>query len=192
MRSRPVYVGLERCRSSSFASQITFGQTTTEAYIRLCYEWDNIKPDMVILGKALSGGGEYLQTVVRSGANGSLPRIMCHGEQGDHAHHQARRARINIRRVRPSPSSNNRELTSRNPLGCAVAITALEVLEREDLANRSQRLGEIFRQGLRELNSPFIKIIRGRGLFNGVVIDESVSTKKRTAWQLCLLMKSKG
>ena len=83
-------------------------------------------------------------------------------------------------------------LISRNPLGCAVAITALEVLEREDLANRSQRLGEIFRQGLRELNSPFIKIIRGRGLFNGVVIDESVSTKKRTAWQLCLLMKSKG
>jgi 4-aminobutyrate aminotransferase-like enzyme len=84
------------------------------------------------------------------------------------------------------------ELIIRNPLGCAVAITALEVLEREDLANRSQRLGEIFRQGLKELNSPFIKIIRGRGLFNGVVIDESVSTKKRTAWQLCLLMKSKG
>jgi acetylornithine/succinyldiaminopimelate/putrescine aminotransferase len=90
------------------------------------------------------------------------------------------------------PSSHNKCLISRNPLGCAVAITALEVLEREDLANRSQRLGEIFRQGLRELNSPFIKIIRGRGLFNGVVIDESVSTKKRTAWQLCLLMKSKG
>jgi ornithine--oxo-acid transaminase len=83
-------------------------------------------------------------------------------------------------------------LTVRNPLGCAVAITALEVLEREDLANRSQRLGEIFRQGLKDLNSPFIKIIRGRGLFNGVVIDESVSVKKRTAWQLCLLMKSKG
>jgi len=91
-----------------------------------------------------------------------------------------------------TPRRNNKELTIRNPLGCAVAITALEVLEREDLANRSQRLGEIFRQGLRELNSPFIKIIRGRGLFNGVVIDESVSTKKRTAWQLCLLMKSKG
>lgn len=79
-----------------------------------------------------------------------------------------------------------------NPLGCAVAITALEVLEREQLAERSQRLGEIFRQGLKDLNSPFIKIIRGRGLFNGVVIDETKSTKGRTAWQLCLLMKSKG
>ena len=79
-----------------------------------------------------------------------------------------------------------------NPLGCAVAITALEVLEREKLAERSERLGQIFRQGLKDLNSPFIKIIRGRGLFNGVVIDESQSKKGRTAWQLCLLMKSKG
>lgn len=71
-------------------------------------------------------------------------------------------------------------------------MTALDVLVKEDLANRSQRLGEVFRQGLRDLNSPFIKIIRGRGLFNGVVIDEKVSKKGRTAWQLCLLMKSKG
>lgn len=81
---------------------------------------------------------------------------------------------------------------SRNPLGCAVAMTALDVLVNEDLVNRSQRLGEIFRQGLADLKSPFIKIIRGRGLFNGVVIDESASKKGRTAWQLCLLMKSKG
>lgn len=86
----------------------------------------------------------------------------------------------------------NTPLTGRNPLGCAVAMTALDVLVKEDLANRSQRLGEIFRQGLKDLNSPFIKIIRGRGLFNGVVIDESASKKGRTAWQLCLLMKSKG
>lgn len=83
-------------------------------------------------------------------------------------------------------------LTGSNPLGCAVAIEALNVLEREQLADRSQRLGEIFRQGLRDLKSPFIKTIRGRGLFNGVVIDESQSKKGRTAWQLCLLMKSKG
>jgi ornithine--oxo-acid transaminase len=71
-------------------------------------------------------------------------------------------------------------------------MTALDVLVKEDLVERSAKLGEIFRQGLRDLNSPFIKIIRGRGLFNGVVIDETVSKKGRTAWQLCLLMKSKG
>jgi len=153
---------------------------------------------MVILGKALSGGGksslsfrQYLVTLTCS-----LPRLVCHGQQGDHVVYQTRRARINLRRVCHSLQNLimilARALTYRNPLGCAVAITALEVLEREDLANRSQRLGEIFRQGLKDLNSPFIKIIRGRGLFNGVVIDESQSTKKRTAWQLCLLMKSKG
>ncbi len=73
-----------------------------------------------------------------------------------------------------------------------MAITALEVLERENLAERSQFLGEIFRSELRALNSPFVKTIRGRGLFNGVVIDEAMSAKKRSAWQLCLLMKSKG
>jgi ornithine--oxo-acid transaminase len=79
-----------------------------------------------------------------------------------------------------------------NPLGCAVAITALEVLERENLAERSNRLGEVFRSEIHKLNSPLVKIIRGRGLFNGIVIDETKSKKGRTAWQLCLLMKSKG
>jgi ornithine--oxo-acid transaminase len=106
--------------------------------------------------------------------------------------HQARRARIDIRRVSSQLASSKIADRGSNPLGCAVAITALEVLERENLAERSQRLGEIFRAELAKLNSPFIKIIRGRGLFNGVVIDESQSKKGRTAWQLCLLMKSKG
>lgn len=71
-------------------------------------------------------------------------------------------------------------------------MTALDVLVNENLVERSLKLGELFRQSLRDLNSPFIKIIRGRGLFNGVVIDETASKKGRTAWQLCLLMKSKG
>jgi ornithine--oxo-acid transaminase len=163
------------------------------ADIRLCYEWDGIKPDMVILGKALSGGGQsytlvddtYADTYQSTPSHVSWPtRRSCFVSSQENT-------------VPPtegtSPSSPaSIWLTVSNPLGCAVAITALEVLEREDLANRSQRLGEIFRQGLKDLNSPFIKIIRGRGLFNGVVIDESVSVKKRTAWQLCLLMKSKG
>lgn len=80
----------------------------------------------------------------------------------------------------------------RNPLGCAVAITALDVLQRENLAERSQYLGEIFRSEIFALKSPFVKLVRGRGLFNGVVIDETKSRRGRTAWQLCLLMKSKG
>lgn len=150
---------------------------------------------MVILGKALSGGSASTYRIKhRVPLTRSVPRVLCHGQQGGHALHQARRARVDLRRVSPHVPTQHFLLADswRNPLGCAVAITALEVLEREQLAERSQRLGEIFRQGLKDLNSPFIKIIRGRGLFNGVVIDETKSVKQRTAWQLCLLMKSKG
>jgi ornithine--oxo-acid transaminase len=79
-----------------------------------------------------------------------------------------------------------------NPLGCAVAITALSVIIDENLSARAARLGEIFRVNLRNINSPLIKDVRGRGLLNAVVINEAQSVKKRTAWQLCLLMKSRG
>lgn len=109
--------------------------------------------------------------------------------------HQARRARLYVWRVCRNQHSHYKlylTISPSNPLGCAVAMTALDVLIKENLAERSQKLGEIFRSELKALNSPFIKIIRGRGLFNGVVIDEHQSKKGRTAWQLCLLMKSKG
>jgi len=79
-----------------------------------------------------------------------------------------------------------------NPLGCAVAITALDVLIDEKLADRAMRLGEVFRSGIKALNSPLVECVRGRGLLNAVVIDEKKSTKGRTAWQLCLLLKSCG
>ncbi|KAF8263131.1 ornithine-oxo-acid aminotransferase [Lactarius quietus] len=79
-----------------------------------------------------------------------------------------------------------------NPLGCAVAMTALDVLIDERLAERAQRLGEQFRNGVRALHSPLVKVVRGRGLFNAIVIDESASTRGRTAWQLCLVLKSRG
>jgi ornithine--oxo-acid transaminase len=71
-------------------------------------------------------------------------------------------------------------------------MTALDVLVDEGLVDRAQRLGEIFRSKVREIGSPLIKEVRGRGLLNAVVIDETKSKKGRSAWQLCLLMKSKG
>nr|ODO01186.1 ornithine-oxo-acid transaminase [Cryptococcus depauperatus CBS 7855] len=129
----------------------------------LCFEWDNIRPDIVILGKALSGGMYPVSCVL---ADKDVMLCIKPGEHGS--------------------------TYGGNPLGCAVAMTALDVLVKEDLANRSLKLGEIFRRELVKLNSPFIKLIRGRGLFNGVVINEGASKKKRTAWHLCLLMKSKG
>lgn len=80
----------------------------------------------------------------------------------------------------------------RNPLGCAVAMTALKVLVDERLAERATVLGELFRSSVTKLNSPLVQTVRGRGLLNAVIIDESKSRKGRTAWQLCLLLKSRG
>lgn len=79
-----------------------------------------------------------------------------------------------------------------NPLGCAVAMTALDVLVEENLAQRAYDLGEKFRSAVRAINSPLVKAVRGRGLLNAVVIDEERSTRGRTAWQFCLLLKSRG
>ena len=80
----------------------------------------------------------------------------------------------------------------RNPLGCAIASTALDILIDERLSERAEILGEKFRSGVRAFNSPLVKEVRGRGLLNAVVIDESKSKRGRTAWQFCLLLKSKG
>ena len=80
----------------------------------------------------------------------------------------------------------------RNPLGCAIATTALDILIDERLSERAEILGEKFRSGIRAFNSPLVKEVRGRGLLNAVVIDESKSKRGRTAWQFCLLLKSRG
>jgi ornithine--oxo-acid transaminase len=71
-------------------------------------------------------------------------------------------------------------------------MTALSVIVDEDLSARAARLGAIFRVSIKSINSPLIKDVRGKGLLNAVVIDETKSVKKRTAWQLCLLMKARG
>lgn len=84
-----------------------------------------------------------------------------------------------------------------NPLGCAVATAALEVIVNEDLSNRAERLGNVMRAGLEELKTVgpdggWIKEVRGKGLLNAIVIDEKKSKRGRGAWELCLLFKSKG
>jgi ornithine--oxo-acid transaminase len=78
-----------------------------------------------------------------------------------------------------------------NPLGCAVAIRALEVVQEEQMVERAEKLGHIFRQGLEDLKSPLIETVRGKGLLNAIVIDES-KTNGHSAWDLCMLMKTKG
>lgn len=71
-------------------------------------------------------------------------------------------------------------------------MTALRVLVDEKLADRAEYLGEKFRTAVREIGSPLVKTVRGRGLLNAMVMDEAKSVKGRTAWQFCLLLKSRG
>lgn len=85
-----------------------------------------------------------------------------------------------------------------NPLGCSVSLTALRVIQTENLCARSTHLGELFRSSIREYmtagerGSRLVKEVRGRGLFNAVVLDETKSERGRTAWQFCLVLKSRG
>ena len=128
----------------------------------LCSEWSGIKPDMVTLGKAISGGMYPVSAVLSS------KDIMLVVEPGTHG-----------------------STYGGNPLGCAVSIRALELMDEWDLTAKAEKLGNIFREGIAALKSPIIKVIRGKGLLNAVVIDEAAADG-RTAWDLCLLLKSKG
>ncbi|KAL2358958.1 hypothetical protein RJZ56_008216, partial [Blastomyces dermatitidis] len=78
-----------------------------------------------------------------------------------------------------------------NPLGCAIAIRALELIRDEKMAERAEKLGHQFRAGMAAIDSPMIQTVRGKGLLNAAVIDES-KTGGHTAWDLCMLMKEKG
>ena len=128
----------------------------------LCHEWSDVKPDMVLLGKAISGGMYPVSCVLGS------KDVMLTIEPGTHG-----------------------STYGGNPLGCAVAIRALEIVRDEDMVNRAERLGKVFRKGLENLQNPMVKLVRGKGLFNAMVIDET-QTGGHSAWDLCMLMKEKG
>lgn len=128
----------------------------------LCTEHWNVRPDVVLLGKAISGGVYPVSAVLAD------KDIMLCFEPGTHG-----------------------STYGGNPLACAVAIAALQVVKDEDLIQRAAELGEYFRSALKAINSPFVSIVRGKGLLNAIVIDKN-KTNGRTAWQLCLLMKNRG
>lgn len=128
----------------------------------LCCEHSSVRPDIVLLGKAISGG-VYPVSVVLADKD-----LMLCIEPGTHG-----------------------STYGGNPLGCAVAIAALEVVRDENLTERAEVLGHRFRAGLNSINNPAIKLVRGRGLLNAVVVDES-KLNGHTAWELCLLLKKNG
>ncbi|KAK9663701.1 ornithine aminotransferase [Basidiobolus ranarum] len=142
------------------ADEIQTGIARTGAMLAIDHE--NVRPDMVLLGKALSGGVYPVSAVL---ADKEVMLCINPGEHGS--------------------------TYGGNPLGCAVAMAALEVVKEEGLVERADRLGKIFRKELRALNSPIVSCVRGRGLLNAIVIDQEKSAPK-TAWHLCLLLKERG
>lgn len=128
----------------------------------LCHEWSGIKPDLVLLGKAISGGMYPVSAVL------GTKEVMLTVEPGTHG-----------------------STYGGNPLGSAVAIRALELVQEENMVERAEKLGNLFREGLKNIGSPMVNIIRGKGLLNAIVIDES-KTGGHTAWDLCMLFKAKG
>ncbi len=107
----------------------------------LACDHENVKPDILILGKALSGGTLPISAVL---ANNEIMMQILPGEHGS--------------------------TYGGNPLACAVAIKSLEVLKSEKMAENAKKMGERLRAGLANLHSPFITTIRGKGLLNAIVI----------------------
>jgi ornithine--oxo-acid transaminase len=126
----------------------------------LACDHENVRPDILILGKALSGGTIPVAAVLADDV------IMLQIKPGEHG-----------------------STYGGNPLACAVAMKALEVIKSEKMVENSFKMGEILRAELAKLNSPFIASIRGRGLLNAIVIKHD---NPEAAWDLCLYLKELG
>jgi ornithine--oxo-acid transaminase len=121
---------------------------------------EEVRPDIIILGKALSGGTIPISAVLCD------DEIMMTIKPGEHG-----------------------STYGGNPLACKVAIASLQVLKEENMAANAAKMGELFRSELEKLHSPFISLIRGRGLLNAIVINHP---NKDAAWNLCVEMKENG
>jgi ornithine--oxo-acid transaminase len=126
----------------------------------LACDHENVKPDLLILGKALSGGVIPVSAVL-----GSHEVMLCL-KPGEHG-----------------------STFGGNPLACAVARAALEVLQEEKLSEKAEQLGEIFRIAVSQLKMPWIKEVRGKGLLNAIEIDPN---HKHSALEICLRLAEKG
>jgi ornithine--oxo-acid transaminase len=129
----------------------------------LCSDYSGIKPDIVILGKALSGGFMPVSAIL------ARSEVMLTIKPGEHG-----------------------STYGGNPLACAIGKAAIEVLLEEKMVENSFRLGEVFRQEMTKLQSEsngMITAVRGKGLFNAVVIHP---TPGRTAMDVCMAMRDVG
>lgn len=129
----------------------------------LACDHENVKADILILGKALAGGVLPVSAVL---ANDNIMNVIKPGQHGS--------------------------TYGGNPLACKVAIAALQVVKEEKMAENSAYLGEIFRKEMSKLiaETLLIKSVRGKGLFNAILINDTEESS--TAWDLCLAFANNG
>ncbi len=130
---------------------------------RVCCDHYGFKPDILVLGKALSGGVLPVSAVLTS------DEVMLTIRPGQHG-----------------------STFGGNPLACAVAMEALKVVEEEDLAGNAERLGQVFRRRMAQLieKTTLVSTVRGMGLLNAIVINDSPDSE--TAWNICLKFAENG
>ncbi len=130
---------------------------------RLAVDHENVKPDILILGKALSGGVYPVSAVL---ANDHIMMVMQPGQHGS--------------------------TFGGNPLACKVAVAALEVVRDENLAENAEKMGQRFRDEMQTLQTEthLIQQIRGKGLLNAMVINDTPDSN--TAWNICVQLKENG
>lgn len=129
----------------------------------LAVHHENVQPNILILGKALSGGVYPVSAVL---ANNEIMNVIKPGQHGS--------------------------TFGGNPIAAAVAIAALEVVKEEKLAENAEKLGKIFREKLNEYikNSNIATLVRGKGLLNAIVINDTEESD--TAWNICLALRNNG
>lgn len=129
----------------------------------LAVDHENVKPDILILGKALSGGVFPVSAVL---ANDPVMNV-----------------------IRPG---NHGSTFGGNPLACAVALAALQVVKDEKLAEHAEAMGKIFRARMQQVvdSSDFVTLVRGKGLLNAVVINDTEDSD--TAWRICIALRDNG
>ncbi|HYF70833.1 MAG TPA: ornithine--oxo-acid transaminase [Ohtaekwangia sp.] len=129
----------------------------------LASDHENVRPDVLILGKALSGGVLPISCVL---ADDDIMLLLKPGEHGS--------------------------TFGGNPLAAMVCIEALKVVRDENLATHAERLGSVFRNRMQHLmeKTKLIKLVRGKGLLNAIVIDDTPESE--TAWNICLALAKEG
>lgn len=126
----------------------------------LACDHEEVHPDVLILGKALSGGVLPVSAVLCN------DEIMLGIKPGEHG-----------------------STYGGNPMACKVSMAALHVLIDENLAEKAEELGAYLREEIRAINSPFIELVRGKGLLNAIVIKHE---DPKAAWRYCLELKENG